>query len=130
MKIRNLASAAAVLGLLLIASPARTMAAEPEGVLPSGELKALVMSAKTPADHLKLAGHYHAVAAKHEAEAKEHEALAVEYGQHPAGSHEMKHPMSGKTAEHCKFYAGHCRKAAKEMHAMAAAHEEMAKSVK
>ena len=127
MSIRTMANAAAILGLLLGAASTRTMAAEPEGMLPSAELKALVKNAKGPADHLKLARHYTAVAGKHEAEAKEHEALAAEYAQHPAG-HEQKHPMSGTTVEHCKFYAEHCRKAAKEMRAMAAAHEEMAKT--
>lgn len=44
--------------------------------LPSAEAKRLTSSAKTPADHLKLAKHYEAVAVKHEAEAKVHEALA------------------------------------------------------
>jgi len=37
--------------------------------------KALVANAKTPAGHMKLAGHYPAMAEKHEAEATEHEAL-------------------------------------------------------
>lgn len=69
------------------------------------------------------------MAEKHEDEAKEHEALAVQYTNHPTG-HEMKHPMSGQTAAHCKSYAEHCRKAAAEMRAMAAAHTDMAKNPK
>ena len=88
-----------------------------------------MISAKTPADHLKPARHYTAMAEKHEDEAKEHEALAVQYTNHPTG-HEMKHPMSGQTAAHCKSYAEHCRKAAVEMRAMAAAHTDMAKNPK
>jgi len=72
---------------------------------------------------MKLAKHYEAVAARHEAEAKEHDALAAEYSKNPTG-HEQKHPMSGQTAEHCKVYAEHCRKAA----AKALADEEQPKT--
>jgi len=117
-----------VLAALIVVLAGQAPAAEPKGELKSKEVKALVASAKTPADHMKLAGHYTAMAVKHEAEAKEHEALAAEYMVNPQMS-SSKHPMGPKTAEHCKYYAEHCRNAAKEMHAMAAAHEEMAKSL-
>ena len=90
------------------------------------QVRQLTASAKTPAEHMKLAKHYEAVAAKHEAEAKEHEALAELYTKNPTG-HEQKHPMSGQTAAHCKLYAEHCRKAAEDARQMAAAHTEMAK---
>jgi hypothetical protein len=95
-------------------------------ILSSAEVKKLTSSASTSADHLKLAKHYEAVAARHEADAKEHEALAAEYSRNPTG-HDQKHPMSGKTAAHCKTYAEHCRKAASAAREMAAAHTEMAK---
>jgi len=129
MNIRKLTSTAAILGLLLVAFTVSVTAAESQGSLKSSEVKALVMNAKTPADHLKLARHYTAMAEKHEDEAKEHEALAIQYTRNPTG-HEMKHPMSGQTADHCKYYAEHCRKAAAEMRAMAAAHTDMAKKAK
>lgn len=116
-----------VLAALMVMSAGQAPAAEPMGEMKSKEVKALVASAKTPADHMKLARHYHAMAAKHEAEAKEHEALAAEYTGNPQMS-STKHPMGPKTAEHCKYFAEHCRKAAQEMHALAATHEEMAKN--
>jgi hypothetical protein len=94
--------------------------------LPSAEVKKLTATAKTSADHMKLAKHYEAVAAKHESDAKEHESLAELYSKNPTG-HEQKHPMSGQTAQHCKFYAEHCRKAAEAARQMAAAHTEMGK---
>lgn len=94
--------------------------------LSSAQVKKLTATAKTPADHMKLAKHYEAVAAKHEADAKEHEALAEQYSRNPTG-HEQKHPMSGQTAGHCKLYAEHCRKAAEAARQMAAAHTGMAK---
>ncbi len=117
-----------MVGLFLVAAVSVT-AAVPQGELKSSEVRALVMNAKTPADHLKLARHYTAMAEKQEVEAKEHEALALQYTNHPTG-HEMKHPMSGETAAHCKSYAEHCRKAASEMRALAASHTVMAKNAK
>ena len=90
------------------------------------ELKALVLNAKTPADHMKLSKHFMAMAEKHEAEAKEHEALALEYAK---SSPNPKMPMAPNTSQHCKVYAEHCRKAAAEMRAMAAAHVTMSKSI-
>lgn len=95
-------------------------------MLSSSQVKTLTISAKTSAEHMKLAKHYEAVAAKHEAEAKEHEALAEQYRKNPTG-HESKHPMSGQTAAHCKYYAEHCRKAAESARSIAAAHADMAK---
>ncbi len=98
----------------------------PAQVLTSAQVQKLTASAKTAADHMKLAKHYEGVAARHEIDAKEHEALAEQYAKSPTG-HEQKHPMSGQTAEHCKVYAEHCRKAAAAAREMAAAHTKMAK---
>lgn len=112
--------------LTLTIASGTASAIEPEGAMKSKEVKALVANAKTPADHMKLARHFNAMAEKHEAEALEHEALVVEYTRNPRmGS--SKTPMSPNSAEHCKYFAEHCRKAAKEMRAMAANHEAMAK---
>lgn len=123
---RTVTTGIALTVFLLIAASVAP-AVEMKGMLKPKEVKALVANAKTPADHLKLARHYSAMAAKHEAEAQEHEALAAEYKRAPHAS-EMKHPGAPDTAAHCQYYAEHCRKAAAEMKALAKAHEEMAKS--
>ena len=93
--------------------------------LSAAELKKMATSASTPAEHIKLAQHYEAVAAEHEAEAKTHEALAEQYAKAPTG-HEQKHPMSGATAGHCKMYAEHCRKLSATAKEMAAEHRKAA----
>lgn len=93
------------------------------------QLADLVATAKTAADHHKLAEHYRAAAAMHEEEAKEHTALAAKYKANPNAS-EVKRPGDPDTAAHCLTYAYHCRKAAKTMSDMAAMHEEMAKKAK
>lgn len=122
----RMAAASSLVTLLLIGGSGLAAAMESKGMLKPKEVKSLVANAKTPADHMKLARHFTAMAAKHEADAVEHEALAEEYAKHPRPG-AAKMPMSGNTPEHCKYYAEHCRKAAAEMKAMAAAHEAMAK---
>ena len=117
-----------LLGLLAaVTADVGSAAEQQKAILSSKQLKALVATAKTPADHLKLARHYAATADKHEADAKEHMALAAEYRRSPRVS-EIKRPMAGDTAAHCEYYAEHCRKAAQEMRTLAKMHEEMAKA--
>jgi hypothetical protein len=93
------------------------------------QLKDLVATAKTAADHRKLAEYYRAAAAKQEAEAKEHVELAAKYRANPTAS-ETKRPGAPDTASHCLTFAEHCRKQAAIMSEMAAMHEEMAKNMK
>ncbi len=93
------------------------------------ELADLVAKAKSADDHKKLAAHYRAMAAKHEADAKEHTELAAKYKAHPTPN-ETKRPNAADTASHCLTYAEHCRKAAKSLNDLAAMHEEMAKTAK
>lgn len=122
---RTAASLVALAVMMMTAGQAATV--EAEAALNAKDVKGLVVNAKTAADHLKLARHYNAQAAKHEADANEHEALAAEYRRKPTAS-ESKRPMAPDTAAHCDYYAERCRKAAKEMRAMASAHEGMAKT--
>lgn len=95
-------------------------------MLSKKELSALVATAKTAEDHRKLAAHYRAAAAQHEAEAKEHTELAAKYKANPTGTEE-KQPGAPNTASHCLLYAEHCHKAAKLLNELAAMHEAMAK---
>lgn len=90
------------------------------------ELKSLIASAKTPEDHERIAKHFEAEANQMDAAAKEHEELAAQYKANPSG-HAQKHPMSGRTAGHCNYFADDLHKAAKEDRALAADHREMAK---
>ena len=88
--------------------------------------KALIGNAKTAEDHERLAKHFDAEAAQLDAEATEHQELAAEYKAHPSGQ-DSKHPMSGKTAGHCQFFADDLHKAATQARALAADHRGMAK---
>ena len=90
------------------------------------EVKTLIANAKTAEDHERLAKHFDAEADQLEAEANEHQELAAEYKAHPSGQ-DSKHPMSGKTAGHCQYFADDLHKAATQARALAADHRGMAK---
>jgi hypothetical protein len=91
------------------------------------ELNERVASAKTAKDHAAIASYFNHEAATLEAEAAKHEQLAATYRGAPyaAGA---KGPMTGKTAEHCDYFAKAARDAAKADRELAAEHEQMAKA--
>ena len=94
-------------------------------VLPKAQLKELIKSASTAQDHEKIAKHFDAKAAQYEADAKDYDELALE---HRNNGHSSKHPMSGLTEEHCKYFAEQARRAAAEARKVAADHRELGKS--
>jgi hypothetical protein len=129
---RNVIGAAVALAVLLpafVALVPQTNAAESTARLTKKEVKALVANAKAPDDHMKLARHFKQEAERLEADAKEHDELAQEYRKNPSPT-AVKHPMSGRTAEHCEYFAKSAREAAKAARDLAAAHEQMAKQAK
>ena len=114
--------------LVLVATTALfTMPSANAQVLAKADLKKLVATASTPQDHERIAKHFDAKAAQYEMDAKDHDELAAEYMAKPTG-HEQKHPMSGLTAEHCKYFAKEARRAAEEARILAADHRQMAKT--
>ena len=106
------------------------VAVEPtQPALTRKELKAAITNAKTPQDHLRVAAYYKSEANRLLTEAKEHDELAAVYSKSPNPS-AMKHPMSGRTAEHCQYFSDAVRKAAQASQELAKAHEEMAQQAK
>ena len=90
------------------------------------EAKALIATAKTAKDHLKLAQYFNQQANQFEAEAKDHDEMIEAYRKTPNPRAE-KTPGGVGTIEHCEFLAKSDREMAKALRDMAAAHEEMAK---
>ena|ERR1022692_4601800 len=90
------------------------------------DVKALVANAKTPEDHERLAKHFDAEAIQLDAEANEHQDLVAGYKANPSGQ-ASKHPMSGKTAGHCQYFADDLHKAAAQARELAADHRAMVK---
>jgi hypothetical protein len=85
--------------------------------LTTAEFAKLAQSHKTAADHVKLAEHFAAHAAEHEADAKIHEELAAPY--------EKTHPQLAGEARH---YAAHSREAAEALRSLSRIHQELAKN--
>ena len=107
------------------AAPATTSTTKASDLLTSKEVKALIATANTPADHTKLQKHFLALAAKYEADATEHAAEAQAYRKNPSFM-ESKNPTGPGTAAHCDRFAQLDREAAKEARDLASAHEHMA----
>lgn len=102
------------------------MSAAEEVQLSKKQVKDLVSTAKTPEDHLKLAAYFNQEADRLEAEAKDHKELANAYRGRPATTG-AKGTMTGRTAEHCEYFAKSANEAAKADRELAAEHEKMAK---
>ena len=90
------------------------------------EAKALIVTAKTAKEHLKLARYFNQQAVQFEADAKDHDEMVEAYRKIPTTRAE-KTPGGVGTIAHCEFLAKSDREMAKALREMAAAHEEMAK---
>jgi hypothetical protein len=111
--------AGSVLALTLIAAP---LAAQPSKAdrLSKKQVRELIVNAKTPADHERLAKHYDYVAAEKEADAVEHDELFKIYGGLPANM-----PKAGwmpHAGSHCSRLAAAARNAAVEARELAKLH--------
>jgi len=118
----------ALLGLFTLfgASGSQASAAEPKR-LTHKEVKALISTAKTPEDHMRLAQYFSGEADRLEAESKEHQQLAEVYRHSPISTlMAVKNPMGPRTAAHCEYFAKSLAKAAESARQLAADHEQMA----
>ena len=102
--------------LALIALLSWTVIHAQGGILPDAELKKLAMSHANADEHQRLAAHYNAHAAEHEADAKLHEDLANQYSKtEPSLAGEARH------------YAAHSKEAAEALRELAKIHTNLAK---
>jgi len=100
--------------------------AERRPSLSKKEVKALIASAKTKEDHLKLADFYQSEAARLEAEAKDHDEMAEMYRKNPTAM-AVKHPEAFGEG-HCKEIARRYRESAAKTQELAAMHGQLAAS--
>jgi hypothetical protein len=91
------------------------------------DVKALIATAKKPAEHLRLAWYFNHEAEKYEAEARDHDEMIEAYRKNPTPW--ASETLGGvRTIEHCEFLAKSNREMAKALREMASTHEEMAKA--
>jgi hypothetical protein len=76
------------------------------------QLRALIASAKTPADHEAIAAYYHAKAQRYLTKYRKEEAALAEYNRNPIG-YPSKHPTVGDTDRGlASYYETHAERAA------------------
>ena len=97
--------------------------------LSKSELKGLISSAETKAEHARIARYFEAEAAKYEAEAKDHAELAQLY-QRNTPTTPTKYPGSMQTFNHCDALSKSLEQAAENARQMAADHRGMEKEAK
>lgn len=95
--------------------------------LSKSEVKALIATAETKAEHERIAQYFDAEVAKYEAEAREHADLAVVYGKSTPSA---KPPGPSQTFNHCDSLSKSLQKAADDARALAAEHRHMASEAK
>ena len=116
----------AVLAMALLSVVVGQGAPQPEK-LSRQQLKSLISSAKTPADHQRLASYYRDEAARLKAKQREHEEEAAEYYKDPPRHPGPKYPTLG---QHCRDLAGYYGIAAQKALTMADMHETLAQEAK
>lgn len=118
----------AVLAGLFLATSVLFVAAQDHAMtmkehqLTKKEVKALIVGAQTPEDHMKLASYFRGEAQRQEASAKYHDEMAELYKANRTAKVDM--------AKHCKYFADEARKAAEAANSMAGEHEKMAAEVR
>lgn len=125
LRLAVLAVAFAVVPALVIPAGAK------DKTVSKSELKTLIVNAKTPADHERIAQYFDGQAAKYEAEARKHEEEATYYASHvqPAiGKNQGFY--SREMQDHCPKMAAKLKEAAQEARMMAVGHRELAKETK
>jgi hypothetical protein len=114
------------IALLVCASGA---AAENSPALSKKELKALVATAKTPADQQRLAAYYHDQAQRLTAKAQDFSAQADVLAKQPA-TVESKQGISCNCTSHYRYFSKLYAQEAKDSETLAAQHEQLAQDYK
>jgi Tfp pilus assembly protein FimT len=88
------------------------------------QLNSLIASAKTPAEHQRIAHYYSAQAESYLAQSKEHAQMAEGYKGNPTINNSK---FSKGTVSHCEYFAQSFKEMSTKAGEMAQMHEQMAK---
>ncbi len=88
------------------------------------QLIALAATAKTPAEHRRLARYYDGQAKYYLAQSKQHEELAAAYRKNPMTNSPK---MAKGTVDHCDYFVQSFKDTAAKMKELGDMHEQMAK---
>jgi hypothetical protein len=87
------------------------------------QLLSLIATAKTPAEHNRLAQYYGAEAQDDLAQSKEHEEMAAQYKKNPAFNTSK---FAAGPVNHCEYLAQHYKESAQKLQELAQQHQQMA----
>ena len=87
------------------------------------QLLSLIATAKTPADHLRIAQYYEAQAQQYQAQAREHEQMVAAY---KANSSLSTDKNQASTIGHCEYFVATFNALAANSRELAASHKRMA----
>lgn len=87
------------------------------------QLNTLIATAKTPAEHRRIAQYFEAKSQLQLAESKEHEKMLASFNQ---GSIFSSSKFKTPTIDHCKYLVASLRNSSAKMHGLAQVHEQMA----
>ncbi|MDR3724789.1 MAG: hypothetical protein P4K83_09920 [Terracidiphilus sp.] len=102
---------------------AQTASGTPAEKLTKHQLTALIATAKTPAEHERLAKYYEAKAQEYQAQAKEHEAMVAAYKANPT---QVTEKSRMATVNHCEYFVKTFNELATKSEELAQTHHEMA----
>jgi hypothetical protein len=103
---------------------ARTAQTQQPEKLSKAQLNALIATAKTPAEHSRIAEYYRAEAQYDLAQSQEHAQMAEHYKQSSVGSSAK---FTTGTVNHCEYLARNFKANAVKMEALSQEHAQMAK---
>jgi hypothetical protein len=110
--------------ITVIALSVHTFAAEQ---LSPKQLASLVASAKTTAEHERIANQYRAQADKLLAESNDHARMAAAFRANPVTNNEKR---ASATVNHCEYLAQSLRERSRKIRALAEEHERMAQAAR
>jgi superoxide dismutase len=119
----------AILSVLSLALAVNTVAFGATSSTPKPEhltkqqLNTLISTAKTSADHERIAQYYQAKTADYLAQAKDHEAMIAAYKANPVMSNDKN---QASTISHCEYFVQTFKALAENSQVLAANHERMA----
>jgi len=121
---KSVLTAVALSIVLTLSAVAASATTQPQAEkLTKQQLQSLIASARTPADHQRIARYYEAQAQSDLAQAREHAQMAAQFKQNPITTSSK---WSTGTVNHCEYLAQSLTKEAAKMQQLAQDHEQMA----
>ena len=121
---RMIAVLSVVLAIALTAFAPSPATAQTHDALSKKQLHALIATARTTAEHERIASYYRAQAENYLAQSKEHARMAVDY---KANSAINNSKFATQTVGHCEYFAKTLGEQSVKAEELAKMHEQMAK---